>query len=153
MAIVLAQAPDFLPEPGELARIVLAVQGDGTEDLGAAMRRLLEHAAAKGNESPFSRASEEDVAQAEANVAACLRVLGEDHIDTLAARMALFQVYASTQDERYTERFQRLGVEMFSALGDDHPLTIFALSMLEALTAAVGDLPEDMRRSLGIEES
>ncbi|WP_369234350.1 FxSxx-COOH system tetratricopeptide repeat protein [Streptomyces sp. R21] len=151
LTIVLAQSPDFVAGPGDLARIVLTGQDGGNEDLGAAMRGFLEKALAD-NAAPLPQASEEDVAQAEANAATCVRVLGEDHVDTLAARMALLQVYASTQDERYAERFQRLGVEMFSALGEDHPLTIFVLNMLEALTVAVGDLPEDMRRSLGIEE-
>ena len=152
LAIALAQAPDLMAAPGDLPRIVLSVQGGGNEDLAAMMRSLLEQALA-GNLPPLPRASEEDVAQAEASVAACIRVLGEDHVDTFTARLALLQVYAAAQDERFSERVRRLGVDMFSALGEGHPLMAAIFGMLEAMSAAVDDLPEDVRRSLGFEES
>ncbi|WP_406475252.1 FxSxx-COOH system tetratricopeptide repeat protein [Streptomyces sp. NBC_01615] len=152
LAVLVAQAPDYMAGSADLARIALAARKGGNEDLGAAMRGFLEKAGTVGNSLPLPRVSEEDVAQAEEKVATCVRVFGEDHVNTLAVRMGLLGMYATTQDERYVERFQRLVVEMFSALGEDHPLTIEVLGMLEALNVAVNDLPEDMRRSLGIED-
>ncbi|MET7697068.1 FxSxx-COOH system tetratricopeptide repeat protein [Streptomyces sp. NPDC005485] len=147
MAIMLAQAPDFLGAPvGDLVRGLLGGLGS-REDFGTVMRDFVEQTVA-ATPPQLPRASAEDVAQAEAYVATCVRVLGEDHGDTAAARVALMQVYAATRDERYSERLQSLIVDMFSDLGDEHPLSIMLFGLLEGMGDAVRDLSEEARLRL-----
>lgn len=119
---------------------VVAAAGSGA-DLVTALREVAEQL--RGMETvEMARATEEDVAAAERHLETCLRVLDDGHADTLAARLVLFLTYASTGDERYTERAVRLFTETLMALGEDHPMTGMVLGLFQAMYTLAEEMSE-----------
>lgn len=134
LAILLARQAvlPVLPLSTTLMARALAASQDGDEALVGVMRGLAAEIESRGPTLP-APATEEDVAEAERNLATCLRVLGDDHTETILARLALIQTYMFAQDDRYAEPSARLLVEMFSALGEEHPVTTLMFGMFKAM--------------------
>jgi hypothetical protein len=137
VATVLAHHAEFPVAPLIAASKVFAAMQDGG-DLVAAVRGMADEVDSWGP-IDIPRATEEEVAAAERTLETCLRVLGEDHADTFAAKVALAQVCAATQDERQMERAARLIEEVLSAFGDDQHLTTMMEGLLLALGTVVGE--------------
>ncbi|WP_159770802.1 tetratricopeptide repeat protein [Streptomyces sp. HM190] len=149
VATVLAHQADFPVAPLTAATRVFAVLQDGG-DLVGAVRGMVDEFDSWGP-IDIPRATEEEVAVAERTLETCLRVLGEDHADTFAAKLALAQVYAATQDERQVERAARLLGEVLSAFGDDQHVTTMVEGLLLVLGTVLGEhLSLEEHRSPGL---
>ncbi|MGW1670222.1 tetratricopeptide repeat protein [Streptomyces sp. NPDC002324] len=120
------------PVPGTFMARVLAASQDGQEALVGVMRGLVAEIESLEPTLP-APATEDDLAEAERNLETCLRVLGDDHAETMLARLALVQTYMFAQDDRYAESAVRLLVEMFSALGEEHPVATLMFDMFKAM--------------------
>ncbi|MFF6785067.1 NB-ARC domain-containing protein [Streptomyces sp. NPDC012510] len=134
LAILLARQAvlPVLSVSGTLMARVLAASQDGQEALVGVMRDLAAEIESREPALP-APATEEDVAEAERNLETCLRVLADDHPETMLARLALVQTYMFAQDERYAEPAVRLLTEMFSALGEEHPVATLMFGMFKAM--------------------
>lgn len=140
-AAVLARQPDhFGGTMDMIGRIMTAAEGDG--DVVSVVRDMVETFSSM-NPSPVVRPTEEDVATAERNLDVCLRVLGDDHVDSLAARLALLQVYAGIQEERYAEPAARLIEDVMSALGEDKQLVGLLTIFAQVLQTVVEELVDE----------
>ncbi|WP_020129227.1 tetratricopeptide repeat protein [Streptomyces sp. 303MFCol5.2] len=132
----LPDLPDSLIQP--LAGVLRAVTGDG---LVAALRAMEEKVRALGPEwfAQASPATEDEVSAAEHDLDTCRRVLGDDHVDTVAARFALLQVYLATRDERYGEAAEGLLTEVFSLMSENESAAALLSQMFEALSSVADE--------------
>ncbi|WP_258543927.1 tetratricopeptide repeat protein [Streptomyces ipomoeae] len=121
-------------------RLLVAAQND-EEALVGMMRGIAEEIATL-EPRQLTPATEEDVRAAERDLETCLRVLTDDHAETMVARLALIQTYMATRDERYAEPTVRVFVEMFSALGEEHPMATVMFGMFKAMFTVVKEFPE-----------
>lgn len=140
-AAMVARQPVLPPAAMDvMAKVFGAAHGDG--DLVPLMRDVFEELGAIDLAQVIARATAEEVVAAEQHLEACLRVLDDDHPDTLAARLALLQTYMATRDERYVEPVTRLVMEIFLALGEESPVTGMLLGIFQALQTVVHELPD-----------
>ncbi|MBJ7901794.1 tetratricopeptide repeat protein [Streptomyces sp. DSM 110735] len=129
--------------PETLIKLLAGVHSVGEEDeegLIAALRVLVQQVGAVDLEQ-FVRATEEDVSAAERDLDTCRRVLGDDHVDTVVARLVLFQVYGATQDPRYAEPAKDLLMEAFSVISANESAIAIMLRMFSALRTVIDELP------------
>ncbi|MFG3123721.1 tetratricopeptide repeat protein [Streptomyces sp. NPDC048201] len=130
-----------LPEP--LIKFMAGVHSVGDQDeegLTAALRVLVQQIGTV-NPEQFTRATEEDVRAAERDLDTCRRVLGDDHTDTVSARLVLLQVYAATRDPRYAGPANDLLTEVFSVISANESISAFVFRMLSALYTVIDELP------------
>ncbi|RZU30201.1 tetratricopeptide repeat protein [Streptomyces sp. BK022] len=129
--------------PGTLIKLMAGVHsvGEGDEEgLIAALRVLIQQIGAVDPEQ-FTRATEEDVSAAERDLDTCRRVLGDDHAETVVARLVLLQVYAATRDPRYAEPAKDLLMEVLSVISANESALAFMLRVFGALHTVIDELP------------
>jgi len=139
MLAMLSPIKPLMKEPISEALFRLAGSYVDTESLAEALRTLKSAPPPALAFPGLSVPSEEELTAARRNVEACVRVLGEDHPDTYAARAGLLQAQALHDGENDPEELRQLLMGMFSGLDQDHPAMIMMQRMTDAWKAVSDD--------------